>query len=185
MCACSFTHTVAGIKLRTAESKSPGCWKNLLLIMSRTSQRLSSLHTDFRWGICLWWYNSGSTLWLRNSAEKLRTALIFSFPWLQSRWWCKAGGSSFWKHKNCAYGERVQHQEKCQPIPCICWSQWEDMFPNSRSDSAFKTICWGTGSLGQQPNVTGFLTFPAPNKTQVLLTWDHNWLTIGQTGSEQ
>lgn len=156
--------------------------KSLLLIMNRTSQRLSSLHIHFRWGICLWW---ALLCDFRNSAEKLRTALISSFPRLQSRWWPKAGGSSFWKHKNCAYGERFQHQEKCQPIPCICWSQWEDMFPNSRSDSAFKTICWGNGSLSQQPNVTGFLTFPAPNKTQVLLTWDHVWLTTGQMGSEQ
>lgn len=100
------------------------------------------------------------------------------------------------KHKNCACGKRFQHWEKCQPIPCICWSQqcktrqWEDMFPNSRSDSALKTICWWTGSSAQQPNVTGFLTFPSPNKTQLLLTRDscnidHVWLTSGQIGGEQ
>lgn len=85
------------------------------------------------------------------------------------------------KHRNCACGKRSQHQEKCQPIPCICCSQWEDMFPNSRSDSAFETICWWTGSSDQQPNVTGFLTFPAPAAPDLGPCLAHNWADRGWT----
>lgn len=121
---------------------------------------------------------------------------FFSFPRLQSRWWPKAGGLSSWKARKTQELCLWQKISTPRKMPAHPWSQqcktgqWEDMFPNSRSDSAFKTICWWTGSSAQQPNVTDFLTFSSLNKTQLLLTRDscnvdHVWLTSGQIGGEQ
>lgn len=49
------------------------------------------------------------------------------------------------------------------------------MFPISRSDSAFKTICWWAGSSDQQSNGMGFLTFAAPTAPDLGPRLAYNW----------